>query len=421
MTRMNFDKIVFFSVVIIMWVLAVLGLIAYTVNGDTALELKELQEEFFQWKLKESPLFATTIGEYKYDDIVQDLSLAHLDQRKVIVDGFIEKLKRIDRTLLPRKTRYSYDIFLDTLQTFVDGYKWKYHGNLNPMSSLEGFQTDPSLILKISPFNTKGDFENFISRLLLYPKQIDQVIIRFSEAITLKNTLHNVSIIAVPDQLAKLIVDDPKKSIYFAPFKDQVHKLDVKNATQDELIKRGAEAIKLYIESISKLKKFLETKYIPNTRQSYGVDGWRDGQDYYKACLKWHLTTDMTPREVHQKGLEEVKRIKEEMFKIMKEKEGITDSIAGFSKILMNRPSLKFNTADELLAEYNKLIHDVIYPKLPEYFKDIPDYKVIVEPEKYDGPAGQYFIGTEDGSRPGIFQVNLLRPNETYVRFFTII
>ena len=55
---------------------------------------------------------------------------------------------------------------------------------------------------------------------------------------------------------------------------------------------------------------------MPNTRKEWGVDSWDPSHAYYKACLKWHLSFEMSPDEVHKKGLEEVARISTDMQKV---------------------------------------------------------------------------------------------------------
>ncbi|XP_055956635.1 uncharacterized protein LOC126817315 isoform X2 [Patella vulgata] len=397
-----------------MWaVLLTTACIIVKVSGDIDLDLKKLQQDFYQWRLKDSPEFSSEIGQVEYNDLVTDFSVQQFDRRKKIVEDYIMKLNKIDRIRLSKDQQYSYDVFLDTMQTFVDNYKWRYYGALNPITAIEGFQTDPAFFLKVTPFDTKGDFENYIARLIAYPKQIDQIIERFNMAIKVEATYHNVTISHVPSQLAKLIVSDPTQSVYFTPFNDTIKKLTVPQAEIYDMVKRGKEATANFIKSIKVLKSFIETTYMSNTRKSYGVDGWKDGQEYYKACLKWHLSTDMSPAEVHQKGLDEVKRIKEEITKLMREKEDFKGTLSQFYQIIKARPSLHMSNGGELLQEYNNIIFKRIYPALPKMFKNLPDLKVVVEEEPYDGPGGQYIIGTEDGSRPGVFQVNLLKPAES--------
>ena len=56
--------------------------------------------------------------------------------------------------------------------------------------------------------------------------------------------------------------------------------------------------------------------YKQEARKAWGVNSFKEGEEYYKACLKWHLSVDMTPEEVHEKGLEEVERIYKKMIKV---------------------------------------------------------------------------------------------------------
>ena len=59
--------------------------------------------------------------------------------------------------------------------------------------------------------------------------------------------------------------------------------------------------------------------YKKESRKEWGVNSFKDGEEYYTACLKWHLSVDMTPEEVHEKGLQEVERIYKKMIKVRRD------------------------------------------------------------------------------------------------------
>eukprot|EP00105_Crassostrea_gigas_P037676 XP_019921824.1 PREDICTED: uncharacterized protein LOC109618473 [Crassostrea gigas] len=120
----------------------------------------------------------------------------------------------------------------------------------------------------------------------------------------------------------------------------------------------------------------------------------------------------MTPEEVHNKGLQEVERISSEMKKVMA-KLNHQGSVKEFFDNIRSDPSFYLQTGDEIVQWYSDAIKNDIEPKLSAYFKDLPNLPVNVEPNPNDGVSGQYIPGPPDGSRPGVFQVNVHRPNQS--------
>ncbi|XP_041364607.1 uncharacterized protein LOC121379968 [Gigantopelta aegis] len=381
------------------------------VLGDDSSRLKEVEQEFAEWRELESPEFATEIGVHKYDDLVEDFSLTALESKKTKMAHFINRLYNVSRQNLSQRDGYSYDVFLDTISTIGNNYKWRLYGPLNPVNFLEGDQIDPAFTIKVMLFGTKGDYENYIARLNAMPAQFDQYIDRFKEAVRLGHTYHKVSIARVPGQIDQLLVGRPEDSIYYKPFRD-LHNLTIPQTEKTDLVTRGTKAVTGLLQAFKTVKEYIVTEYLHHTRGTYGVGGWNLGGEYYKAALKWHISTDDTPYQVHQKGLHEVARITVNMRKIMR-KHGFSGTVHEYYESLKQQPRFHKNSADELLQEYKNIVFNRIYPQLPRIFKDIPHLPVVVEAMPNDGPGGMYLSGTQDGSRAGIFQVNVKRPNET--------
>jgi uncharacterized protein (DUF885 family) len=165
--------------------------------------------------------------------------------------------------------------------------------------------------------------------------------------------------------------------------------------------------------SFRKFKNFLEADYLPQTRPDIGVRSLHNGTDFYQSCLNYHLTVEKSPQEVHEIGLEEVKRISKLMEGIM-QKEGFNGTVSEYTKVILNKS--KGTTREQLLDKFNKIIYDQITPKLPDYFENIPNISLTISAMPNDGPGGQYLPPASDLSRGGLFQVNLHHP-ETYPQY----
>ncbi|XP_048247149.1 uncharacterized protein LOC124125991 isoform X1 [Haliotis rufescens] len=380
------------------------------VRGDATTSLHLLLQEFYDWRLEDSPEFATYSGTYRFNDRLQAFSLARMDERKEIADMFKEDLETIDASELCKTDRINYRILKDVLETYLEGYRWRRYGSINPLNFLEGIHVDPVHHVEATPFFTRGDYENFLVRLENTPLQLAEYQDLYRTAIGINHTMHNVSVIRVPAQIERLLVR-PEESPFYEPFTGLLDEFPFSDTAKKDLRDRAYSLIQGLLGAFQDMKTFLETDYFPRTRQGWGVGSLDDGQNYYKACLQWHLSTAMSPETVYQIGLQEVERIGGLMRKIVK-KQNFKGSITEYFAFLRNNTSLHTDSAEELLEGYNRLINERINPKLHEVFNHLPDLPVKVEPMPYDGPAGEYQSGSEDGSRPGIFKVNVNRPHE---------
>ena len=75
----------------------------------------------------------------------------------------------------------------------------------------------------------------------------------------------------------------------------------------------------LVFNPLKRLRKFLKEDYIPNTRPEIGCSSLPGGNKFYDQVLKFYTSTNMTAREIHQLGLEEVARINQEMRIVLKD------------------------------------------------------------------------------------------------------
>ncbi|XP_052104440.1 uncharacterized protein LOC127737626 [Mytilus californianus] len=382
------------------------------IEGTLEEDLDKLQQDFSNWLFSENPQFATSINIHNYDDRIDDYSLNVFDRWKNAVDSYLQQLAAIPRNSLSEKYKIDFDIFENFLKTYQEGYNWKDYNSLNPINFLEGPHVDPDYLVSITPQNTRGDFENFVARIEGFPNQLHQIQKRFEKAVLQGNTYHNVSIFKVPSMIDHGITSRPEDFSFYSPFNGTLENITtIPNNIKTDLRTRAKIAIIAYFQSLRDVKTYLKTEYFQHLRDSYGVSGWNNGSDYYKSVLQWHLSLPLTPDEVHQKGLDEVDRISKQMKKIMANL-GLHGSVKEAFDTIKNDSRFYLKTGADILARFNHIIHEEIEPKLPLMFKNIPDLPVEVRPMPNDGPGGQYIPGTADGSRPGVFQVNLMHPDE---------
>ncbi|XP_074655055.1 uncharacterized protein LOC141908764 isoform X2 [Tubulanus polymorphus] len=375
----------------------------------------ELIERFWQWRIKEYPLFATGIGEHEFNDRVESLTLATFDRRKLEIDAFLRDIKSIDPNLLAPKDKMNYEVLQNTLLTYTQGHKYKEF-TYNAINFLEGPQKGHNSLLSLTPFNTVNDFLTFLKRMSAIAQQIKETQDLLEEAVKVKKTMHAVSIKLVPGQIQKILAIQPTSFYLYTPFNKTLDALTMVNSTYKEQLRMKAKGIirnEIY-GAFRNLSEYISQKYLSNTRNGYGVSSLPGGAEYYEAALKWHLSTDMTPDKVHELGHSEVARIAAEMHKIM---EGVQfkGTIKEFINHLKEQPRFFLKTKEDLLNEYRNIIFNRTKQTLPKVFhkEDIPNLPLIVKAsESPDEPGGMYYDVSADGKVPGVFVANVFQPDK---------
>ncbi|XP_069104185.1 uncharacterized protein [Argopecten irradians] len=383
------------------------GLTPTQASKDT---LQEIQRNFWDWRMKDSPQFMTATGFNKHNDLLESMNITMFEKRKTVVEEFISRLENLPQENLSHRHRVDYDILWDYLKTFVAGYRWKDFLALNPVNFIEGFQTNPQTMVDTMPFISHGDFINYLTRLRNLPIMVDEIIERLENAIRYQHTHHRSAIENVPKQIDAFLKSEPTYLILYKPFNGS---LDGMTHISDETKLEWRSLARTYCSNIMdaflKLKHFIIEKYMDNTRKHIGVGAWREGKDFYRACLKFHLSTDMTPEEVHSIGMAEVARIMKRMKKV-KKKLGYKGSDREFFDTLKSNHSSKHINAEDVLIEYRSMYKYRIKPELSKYFEKLPDAPLKITSLPFDGPQAVYMSGSMDGTRPGTFYVNTNNP-----------
>ncbi|KAK3096278.1 hypothetical protein FSP39_025229, partial [Pinctada imbricata] len=383
------------------------------VNGDQVEDLDNLQKDFSEWRLGRAPEFATSIGVNRYNDIVENFNWQRFSTDKEKTEFFLRELQHIDYNSLDDENKAGYDIFNDTLHTFLQGYKWKDYNAMNPVNFLEGRpHYDPESFTDQAPFYTYGDYINFISRIKRMPQQVKDLIGRMNRSIELHHTYYNTSVLDVPSQIEEILTDRAEDFPFYKPFTEKLeNNTNIEDSLKTTLRNEAKTAIQNVLSEFRALKTYMSQVYLRNTRSHPSVNSWDKGEEYYRDCLRWHLSLDMSPEEVHQKGLEEVSRISGKMNTIMK-RLNHHGSVKEFFDNVRSDSRFFLNTSEQVLNLYKDIVYRQIEPKLPQLFKDLPNLPVIVAPTSTDGTGGLYIAGPADGSRPGIFYLNLFRPKK---------
>ncbi|CAN5692585.1 DUF885 domain-containing protein [soil metagenome] len=371
-------------------------------------QLYALFDSEWEWNLRESPTFASFLGDKRYNDRWNNVSLAAIEKRKQHRIETLEKLKQINRTALSTPDQLNYDLFKKDYEEAVEENKFKKY--LLPITQQGGIQTADE-ITQLMTFQSVKDYQDWIARMNAFPVFMEQTIMLLQAGKKQNIMWAKVVMERVPAQIDKMITPTAEQNPFYASFKNFPR--DIPEAERAKLKNQAKEAINdKIVPSYKKLKDYFVGEYLPATYPKAGIWQRPDGADYYAFLARSYTTTNLTPQEIHDKGLQEVKRIRAEMEKI-KTQVGFKGTLREFFQYLRSDEKFFYKTPDELLNAY-RAMSKKIDPNLVKVFRTLPrtPYGVIPIPEKIapDTTTAYYNSPAADGSRPGYYYVNLYKP-----------
>jgi uncharacterized protein (DUF885 family) len=371
--------------------------------------LKQLFDLHWTTLLRESPDFAIVVGSPDLDGRWADLSPEGFARGRQIARSELDALSSINRSRLTPSEQVDYDLLRRSLELQIEGERFGDLGtSLGPMS---GIDLDLLELVPYMPARTVHDFEVILTRLRGFPKAVDQTIAQLGRGLAAGVTPPRVTLRAVPDRVASLIVDDPWQSPVLEPFKKLPDSLPA--ADRERLRTEAARVFtEQVIPAVRRLHDYLAETYIPGARETIAVSDLPDGKARYAYLLRTHTTTLLTPEQIHDLGLSEVRRIRGEMDKVITSidsQRGFQGSFEDFTRFLRTDPRFFYNRPEDLVTGYRDIAKR-IDPELIRLFGHLPRLPYGVKALEGDGaksaPSGYYNSGVIAAGLPGWFLVN---------------
>jgi uncharacterized protein (DUF885 family) len=371
-------------------------------------ELRQVFEGYFEAYLQLFPTFATSIGDHRFDDQFEiSISEEHLAKQRELYLKSLGELAGIKTAKLEADDRLNYAVLKYSLTLRLDGLKFNRH--LLPVRQLGSTPVEFPLLGSgrgEQPFKTSADYDNFLKRIEKFQDWINVAIENMRLGTGQGIVQPRVVMERTLPQLEAMIVTDPQRSIFFQPILQMPASFE--NAEKNRLTAAYTQAIQQEIvPTYQKLHSFIQDDYLPKTRATVGMSDLPNGNEWYDYLVKRQTTTELTPEEIFQLGMEEVQRIKKEMER-MRSENGFQGNLQEFSRYLVKNAPVGFADRDDLIKGYEALREKVTL-QLPRLFGRLPkaplEIRTIEEFREQSAPS-QYWPATPDGSRPGIFYVN---------------
>ena len=372
--------------------------------ADRSKALNGLFDDIWQDKLKHNPEYASILGDKRYNDQLSDYSPKAVNDSLQRGLQFIQRLSTIDTTGLPQQERLSAELMLRSLIDDQEGAKFKEWEM--PADQFNGFQVSLVQIISDLSFDSVKDYDDYIARMKKVPTAFSQIQQDMELGMDDGRMPPQYILEKVLAQTQAIADKTPETSPFAEPLKKfpkTIAPAEQKRITADLL-----DAIKTSVTpSYQHFAKFLTAQYIPKGRKDPGAWALPDGDAYYAWRIRQSTTLTKSAAEIHQIGLDEVKRDETEMLAIAKQL-GYSD-LKSFGAALKANPKMHPASKEQLLDTYRGYI-DQMNAKLPQLFGTLPKAKleVVAMPDAIakDQAAAFYDQGSADGKRPGHVDIN---------------
>ena len=376
---------------------------------STSATLATLVEEYFERSLELNPILATSIGDDRYDDRLANwLSPDYIAQSEALDTEFLERLLTIDESVLDEQDLLTYGTFRLSREMSIEGNQ--FPGHLQPINqffSIPNFLVQLGSGASVHPFKTVKNYDDFLGRVDDLVKILDQAIENMKIGMQDRVVQPRILMEKVLPQLESQFSESAEASAFFNPISNMP--ADFSDADRERLTAAYKLAIeKKIIPAYKRLYNFIGDEYLSATRETVGLSELPNGEAWYAYMVRLRTTTDLSPAEIHQIGVDEVARIHGEMHGVMDEV-GFDGDLNEFFEYLNTDDQFYYDEPDQLIQGYRDMSEHIsgLAPKLFSVFPKAGFEVRRVEPfREKSASGGSYMRGTPDGSRPGVFYAN---------------
>ena len=367
--------------------------------------LHELFRVNWEYTMTEYPEFATDVGYPGQNARWTDNSLAAIARRKRELREPLAAVNSIGRERLGTADRLNYDLFKRGVEEQIAASRFPDEDLA--VTQLGGVQQDVGQLLGRMPAARVSDYEDILARLTAVPALVDQTLALLAQGLPAGVTPPRITLRDVPQQITELIPDNALASPLLRPFTE--FPAAIPSAERARL---AAAAVAAYTQGVApayrKLRDYLAGTYIPRARESVAMSALPDGAAWYELRVRQFTTTALTPQQIHELGLAEVRRIRAAMDSVIAST-GFTGTRAEFAQFLRTDARFFYADSASLVQGYRDIAKRIDpglirlfgrLPRLPYGVTTIPSYTARSQTTAYYQP------GSPDAGRPGWFYVN---------------
>ena len=363
-------------------------------------------DENWQDTMEKSPLFASLLGDKRYDDKISSNSIDDFIAESEYERYVLDVLNEINPNNLSEENQLNYRLLKSDYEINLEGRKYPgYYMRLNQRGGVQDYYLYGNRL----NFEDLQSYKNWFERVKGYTQNVRNSLEINREGLELGYTQPKLVTRGVSAQIGAMLERDLEDHPYYKIFKSVG---EVASAQEAEELQNE---VKDFIQNVlnptyQELYDFLVNEYLPKSRDSIGISDVPNGKEWYEYLARYHTTTDLTPDEIHEIGLREVAKIRAEMEGII-EQVGWDGDFNSFLQYLRTDPRFYFETGEELLQAYRAMSKE-IDAYMPTLFNKLPraPYGVIPIPmESAPFTTTAYYNAPSEG-RPGYYYANLYMP-----------
>jgi uncharacterized protein (DUF885 family) len=394
----------------------------YTQQNAPTNDIEGVFDAFFREMIELDPEFATQLGipeQLEFNiayDALTDVSKQAINRQYDLLKEYQAKLRAINSAQLTSSQQLSKDILLWYIDNSLYGEKFRYHNSIvDPIFGVHNSLT--TLMVEYHRIETMQDIKNYITRLEKYPQKLEQLL----EGLRIRREMGIIAPKCMIEKTKKIMLDfiriNAEENVLYTSFREKLLNADSTEFAFHEQVKHNIE--RHVYPSYQKFIKYLDELMLI-AKNDVGL--WRlpEGEDYYRYCLRSHTTINLSPKEIHNLGREEVERIQEDAINILislgfTERKSFGLMMNQYWRFMSQKNNLNYfyrstdHDKKRVVEDYRNILSDV-QNRLPDLFSLIPETPVIVKPVpdfKEITMGAHYEPASLDGQRKGIFYVNL--------------
>ena len=372
-------------------------------------KFKEFLDENWQDSMEKSPLFASLLGDKRYDDKVSSNSIEEFFTEKEYESYVLDVLSQINPNNLNEEDQLNYRLLKSDYEISLEGREYPgYYMRLNQRGGVQDYYLYGNRL----NFTDLQSYKNWFERVKGYTQNVRNSLEINKEGLKLGYTQPKLVVRGVSAQIGAMLERDLDDHPYYKIFKDVENVASVEEATKLQ------NEVKDYIKNVlnpayQELYDFLVNEYLPQSRDSIGISDVPNGKEWYEYLARYHTTTGLTPDEIHEIGLKEVAKIRAEMEKIIaiSDWDGDKSDFNSFLEYLRTDSRFYYETGEELLQAYRAMSKE-IDAYMPTLFNKLPraPYGVIPIPMESAPFTTTAYYNAPSAGRPGYYYANLYMP-----------
>ena len=376
--------------------------------GTTENEKFELYlDELWESNLKNSPVFASRLGDKRFNDIITPNTIEEFEKNRNQTQVDFKNLNSFNFDKLSEENQLNYRLKEISLSTSIELSKYpSYFMNLNQRGGVQSYYETGDRL----NFTSKKDYNDWLTRLSQYSLNIANSYENNKAGIEAGYTQPKLVTSGVISQIEAILNSTIDNHPYLQVFLEADEEL-LTSKEKDELVNKAKFLIVDEINpAYTKLHEFLVNEYLPNSRDSIGIKDVPNGKKWYEDLAAYHTTTKLSPDEIHNIGIKEIKRIRQEMETIISDLEWDGD-FESFLSYLRTSPRFYYDNPEDLFNAY-LIMSKTIDPLLPKIFKVFPraPYGVIPIPAESAPYTTTAYYNSPSKGKPGYFYANLYKP-----------